>query len=265
MRVLMLEPPAGEQHAGFDQGFDHRLVGVAPLAFVGEHVPAGKSRRLFGEAAVGIDGIGYRCIDAELLTIAIRHPDFHLDVCYFVPVLRPHVEIFAPMTGRGMYKSRTRIVGNMRSCQKRHRKIVATKLFQRMVADKQRELAVRNCTHSFEGQDASLSKDVHGQLVGQNQPIIRLGPVAAGRVRYFVQAIFDLRRKTDRPVSGNGPGSRRPYDDRSRFQFALEFSVTVQRRGEVICSRLDKGRWVGARICGDDLGSPHRKLHPHRI
>ena len=32
MRILMLEPPAREQHAGVDQSLDHRLVGVALLA-----------------------------------------------------------------------------------------------------------------------------------------------------------------------------------------------------------------------------------------
>ena len=58
MRILMLEPAARDQHAGIDQCLDHSLVGVALLALVREHALAGKSRRLVGKAAVGIDGVG---------------------------------------------------------------------------------------------------------------------------------------------------------------------------------------------------------------
>ncbi len=58
MRILMLQAPARDQHAGVVQGLDHRLVGVALLAFFGEHALAGEAGRLLGEAAIGIDGVG---------------------------------------------------------------------------------------------------------------------------------------------------------------------------------------------------------------
>ena len=63
MRILMLEPAARDQHAGVDQSLDHRLVGVALLAFVGDHALAGEARRLIGEAAVGVDGVGDGGVD----------------------------------------------------------------------------------------------------------------------------------------------------------------------------------------------------------
>ena len=42
----MLEPAARDQHAGVDQGLDHRLVGVALLALVVDDALAGEARRV---------------------------------------------------------------------------------------------------------------------------------------------------------------------------------------------------------------------------
>ena len=64
MRILMLESAAGDQHAGVAQRLDHRVVGVAFLAFVVEHALASKTRRLLGKSAVGIDGIRDVGVDA---------------------------------------------------------------------------------------------------------------------------------------------------------------------------------------------------------
>ena len=60
----MLQSRAREQHPGIDQRLDHRLVGVALLAFLGEHALAGEARRLIGETAIGIDGVGNVRVDA---------------------------------------------------------------------------------------------------------------------------------------------------------------------------------------------------------
>ena len=71
----MLQAPARDQHAGVDQGLDHRLVGVALLAFVGEHALAGEARRLLGEPAVGVDRIGNGGVDAarrKLAALAVQ-------------------------------------------------------------------------------------------------------------------------------------------------------------------------------------------------
>ena len=63
MRVLMLQARAREQHAGVDQSLDHRLVGVALLALLGEYALAGKAGRMIGKPPISIDRIGYPCID----------------------------------------------------------------------------------------------------------------------------------------------------------------------------------------------------------
>ncbi len=73
MRILMLEPAARDQHAGVDQRLDHRLVGVALLALVGEHAFAGEARRLLGEAAIGIDGVRNCGVDMRSCEQAFAH------------------------------------------------------------------------------------------------------------------------------------------------------------------------------------------------
>ena len=97
--ILMLEPSARDQHTGVDQGLDHRLVGIALLAFVGEHALAGKARRLFGEAAVGVDGVGNSRVDA-----ARRE---------FDRVGSPNIEILAAMAGRGVDEAGAGIFGDV--------------------------------------------------------------------------------------------------------------------------------------------------------
>ena len=48
MRILVLQPAAGHERAGLDQRLDHRLVGVALLALVGDDALPAKPRRLLG-------------------------------------------------------------------------------------------------------------------------------------------------------------------------------------------------------------------------
>ena len=110
MRVLMLEPAARDQHAGVDQRLDHRLVGVALLALVGEHALAGKSRRLVGKAAVGIDGVGNARVDA-----ARRE---------FRRVRGPDIEVVSTVARRGVHEAGTGVVGDVIAGEKRNRKII---------------------------------------------------------------------------------------------------------------------------------------------
>ena len=110
MRILMLQSSAREQHAGIDQGLDHRLVGVALLAFVGEHALAGKAWRLLGETAVGIDGVGNGGVDAlrgEITSIG-----------------SPNIKVFAAMSRRGVDKACSDIFGDVFSPQEWHLKVV---------------------------------------------------------------------------------------------------------------------------------------------
>ena len=121
MRILMLEAAARDQHAGFDQRLDHRLVGVALLALVGEHTLAGKTRRLRGERAVFVDGIGNGGVDA----LRSKHPR----------IRRPDIEVLAAMARRGMHEAGAGIVGDMIAVEQRNDKFVAAPdAFQRMRA-----------------------------------------------------------------------------------------------------------------------------------
>src|SRR5580698_10396735 len=106
MRILMLEPPARDQHAGIGQRLDHRFVGVAFVALVVEYVLAGEARRLLGKASVGVNSIRNGRIDSS----RIGHPDF---------------EVVPTVTGRSMHEAGAGIVGNMVASQKRYVELVA--------------------------------------------------------------------------------------------------------------------------------------------
>ncbi len=116
----MFQAPARNQHAGVDQRLDHRLVGVALLAFLREHALAGEPRRLLGEAAVGVDGIGDRRVDA-----ARRER---------TRIRRPNVEVFASVARRGVDEARAGVPGHVLANQQRHVEIVAFAA-QRMCTD----------------------------------------------------------------------------------------------------------------------------------
>ena len=106
MRILVLEPAAREQHAGVDQRLDHGLVGVALVALVGEHALADEARRVIGEAAVGVDGVGDRGVDAARGKLrGIPGPDF---------------EVLAAMAGRGVHEAGAGVVGDMVAGEQRH-------------------------------------------------------------------------------------------------------------------------------------------------
>ena len=119
MRILMLEPAARQQHAGLDQRLDHGLVGVALFALVVDDAFAGEARRLIGQRAVLIDGIGDGGVDAARFQFArIRHPD---------------VEVLAAVAGRGVDEAGAGVVGDVIAGQQRHREFVsAADALQRM-------------------------------------------------------------------------------------------------------------------------------------
>src|SRR5205085_10678268 len=99
VRVLVLAPAARDQHAGLAQRLDHRLVGVALFAVLGDDVLPGEAGRLFGERAVLIDRVGDGGVDAA--------PGKR-------PLVRgPDVEVFAAVAGRGMHEAGARVVGDV--------------------------------------------------------------------------------------------------------------------------------------------------------
>src|SRR4051794_5255940 len=75
----MLEPPARDQHAGIDQGLDHRLIGIALLTLVGQDALALKAGSFLGEIAMRIDRKRNARVDPALLECCgIRLPDLEV-------------------------------------------------------------------------------------------------------------------------------------------------------------------------------------------
>ena len=60
----MLEPSARDEIAGLNQRGDHRLIGVALVALVGDDALAFKARRVLRIEAVLVDRIGNARLDA---------------------------------------------------------------------------------------------------------------------------------------------------------------------------------------------------------
>ena len=135
MRILMLEPAARQQHAGLDQRLDHGLVGVAFFALVVDDALAREARRLIGERAVLVDGVGDRGVDAARFQLArVRGPD---------------VEVLAAMAGRGVDEAGAGVVGDMVAFEQRHAELVtAGKARQRMRAFHGVERGRRDCRSS---------------------------------------------------------------------------------------------------------------------
>jgi hypothetical protein len=156
MWVLMFEARAREQHAGIDQRFDHRFVGITLFAFVGEHALAGEARRLIGEASVGIDSVRDMRVDA------LR--------CEFRGIGRPHVEVLAAVSGRSVHEAGAGIVGDVIAGQERHFESVARiELRERMRADDLGNIVGLDLAQPLIGGDARLAQHVERKFVGKNK------------------------------------------------------------------------------------------------
>ena len=119
----MLEAAARDDVAGLGQRLDHGVVGVALLALVVDDALAGEARRLFGEGAVLVDGVGNRGTDAARFERArIRGPD---------------IEVLAAMAGRGVHEAGAGIVGDVIAGEQRHDEVVTA---DRLAADARRPM-----------------------------------------------------------------------------------------------------------------------------
>ncbi len=121
MRILVREPAARDQHAGIDQGLDHRLVGVALRTFFGQDALAGEAGSLVGEAAVGIDSVGDRGVDAAGFEFGF--------------IRRPNIEVFAAVAGRRVDEASAGVVSDVIARKQSYLKIVAADAAQRMRTD----------------------------------------------------------------------------------------------------------------------------------
>ena len=126
-----------------DQRLDDGLVGVALLALVVDDALAGEARRLIGEGAVLVDGVGNRGVDAARFQLArIRRPD---------------VEVFAAMAGRGVHEAGAGVVGDVIAGEQRDGEFVAAgKTLQRMRAFHRVQRVGRQLADLLIGRDARL-------------------------------------------------------------------------------------------------------------
>ncbi len=99
MRILVLQAAARDDIAGLDQRLDHRLVGIALFALVVDDTLAGEPGCGLGEGAVFIDGVGNRRVDAARFECRAVH--------------RPHVKVFAAVSGGGVHKACAGVVGDV--------------------------------------------------------------------------------------------------------------------------------------------------------
>ena len=208
MRILVLQPAARDEHAGIGQRRDHRLVGVALLALVGDDAPALEARRVMREGAVRVDRVGDFRVDAALLQLAA--------------MLHPEVEVLAAVAGRGVHEAGARLLGDVLAGKQRHVEGVAAEpgLAQRMRNHERLEIVGRHVGHALVRLDPRLRHHVGGERIGQHEPVARLRPVPLRRRRHAVEAVGDLRRIGDGAVAGDRPGRRRPDHDRGAAQRA---------------------------------------------
>src|SRR5690606_18691277 len=117
MRVLMLQPPAREEHVLFNKRVYDGLVRVALLALVVNDAgrAAGTVRaeagRVLGEETGIIHGEGDGGVDAAFLKLAC--------------VLHPDVEVLPTVAGCRVHEARTGIVGDVIAGKERHGELVA--------------------------------------------------------------------------------------------------------------------------------------------
>ncbi len=183
MRILMLEPAARQQHAGIDQRLDHGLVGVALFALVVDDAFSGEARRMIGEGAVLVDGVGDRGVDAARFERArIRHPD---------------IEVLAAVAGCGVDEAGAGVVGDVIAFEQRHAKFVtAGKALKRMRAFHGRERGRRHVADPLIAGHARLLEHRFGERVGQDQEIAGLRPVVRRRVGDAIKAVGNLRARS---------------------------------------------------------------------
>ena len=152
----MLEPAARQQHAALDQRLDHGLVGVALFALVVDDALAGEARRLIGEGAVLVDGVGDGGVDAARFQ--------------FARIRRPDVEILAAMAGRGVHEAGAGVVGDVIAFEQRNGEFVsAVEALQRMRAFHRVERVGRQIADLLIGGDARLLEHAFRQRIRQDQ------------------------------------------------------------------------------------------------
>ncbi len=163
VRILVLQAAARDERTGVGQRLDDGVVGVALVALVVEHALALEAGRVLGEDAVGIDGEGNGRVDAALFQLgAARHPD---DV------------VVGAVARCSVHEAGARIVGDVIAVEQRHVEVVAERR-KRMGDLQAAEHPARTSHDSSKLLDLCCFHDVIGELVGKDELIADLGPVA---------------------------------------------------------------------------------------
>ena len=172
---------------------------------------------------VRIDGIWDGAIDAHTVEFGLAlQPD--------------HIVVLA-VAGRGVDEASTSFFGDVVTCQHRHGKpVIGIKARQGVGADRALRIESLNappaCDHRGLGHIAS-------QLVGDDQPVTRLGPRLEGQVAdhglNLIEAIGDGGIVTDRPVSWDGPWCCGPdHHARAHMRASHHRKLDPNRRAIVV-------------------------------
>ncbi len=193
MRILVLQPAAGDDLVGGDQRLDDDVIGIAVLALVVHHAVAGEQRHMVVIAPVRADGVRHL---AELF----RHEE---------------IEVVGAVARRQMDEAGAGVVGDEVARHHRHREVEIVPLAPstpRSGCAQTRCVGSTSARRSKRG-DARRLEHVGGELVGEDEMLADLGPIVVRRLGHLIDAIGDVRREGDGAVAGDGPGRRRPDDD----------------------------------------------------
>ena len=203
MRILMLEATPRDHHAGRRQRLDHRFVCLALLTLVGDDALARKARRIGGERAVLVDGVGDCRVDAPCAHLLRR---LHR---------RPDVKVLAAMPRSGVHEARARIVSDVVTIQQRYVELVAAEasVAQGVLADHHKEVLASNRAQTFEFLHLACLHHAVSELVGEDVFLAHFGPIVLRRCSDLVEAVADLVMIADGSVAGDRPRRCRPDDD----------------------------------------------------
>ncbi len=238
MRILVLEPAARDERAGFDQRVDDGPVGVAGFPLVGDDALAFETGRLVSEGAVLVDRVRNAGVDPALLKQARARG--------------PELEILASVAGRGVDEARARVLRHMLAVEQGNDEAVA-EIVQRMRTGHRGQRVAFNLAQKLERSHLRRIENALSQRLRKDVSRAGLGPIASGRVRHPVAPISDAAREGDRAISRNRPGRRGPDNDRGVL--ALDREGHVDRVADMVFV-FDLG--LGERGLFDD--APHDRL-----
>ncbi len=240
--IGVLDPAAGEEGAGLDQLFDDSVVGrpeLARLLALGlQHLQAAEQGHVVVIGPVGVDHLGD-------LPMAVG---------------QPYLVVLGPVTGSGVDEAGAGVLGDVVAGQQRHGEaVVGIQRGQGMAAD--HAVALDGLQPPPRGDLGGLAHVV-GQTVGDDQPVVGLGPGLEGEPLLHgldhIDAVGDVGVVGDRPVAGDGPGGGGPdhHAGPASGVGALDHRELHPDRGADVVVVLDLGVGQGRALDR----APHHRL-----